>query len=119
MRLMPRCWKFPWGSFAPRLRTRAWLALTVADCHARLGGKPLWTGLRFVVRPGQPPLAVSTIVLIADAQPTGGYPRIACIIEADLYHLTQIRLGDPVHFIPCSLDEAHSPGNSKDAIWNS
>ncbi|QKJ86399.1 Allophanate hydrolase subunit 2 [Paramixta manurensis] len=46
------------------------------------------------------------IVLMADAQTTGGYPRIACVIEADLYHLAQIRLGDPIHFVPCTLEEA-------------
>ena len=46
------------------------------------------------------------IVLMADAQPTGGYPRIACVIEADLYQLAQIRLGEPIHFIRCTLEEA-------------
>lgn len=46
------------------------------------------------------------IVLMADAQTTGGYPRIACIIEADLYQLAQIRLGEPIHFIHCTLEEA-------------
>ena len=46
------------------------------------------------------------IVLMADAQTTGGYPRIGCVIEADLYHLAQIRLGDPIHFVYCTLDEA-------------
>ncbi|MBS0968429.1 MULTISPECIES: 5-oxoprolinase subunit PxpC [Yersiniaceae] len=47
------------------------------------------------------------IVLLADAQTTGGYPRIACVIEADLYHLAQIRLGEPIHFVKCTLEEAH------------
>lgn len=46
------------------------------------------------------------IVLLADAQTTGGYPRIACVIDADLYHLAQIRLGEPVHFVRCTLMEA-------------
>lgn len=46
------------------------------------------------------------IILMADAQTTGGYPRIACVIEADLYQLAQIRLGDTVHFVHCSLDKA-------------
>jgi biotin-dependent carboxylase-like uncharacterized protein len=46
------------------------------------------------------------IVLMADAQTTGGYPRIASIISADLYHLAQIRLGEAIHFIPCTLAEA-------------
>lgn len=46
------------------------------------------------------------IVLMNDAQTTGGYPRIACIIEADMYHLAQIPLGQPIHFVQCSLEEA-------------
>lgn len=46
------------------------------------------------------------VVLMADAHTTGGYPRIACVIEADLYHLAQIRLGEPIHFVHCSLEEA-------------
>ncbi len=46
------------------------------------------------------------IVLMNDAQTTGGYPRIACIIETDMYQLAQIPLGQPIHFVPCSLEEA-------------
>lgn len=56
----------------------------------------------------QVPHAGQPIVLMADAQTTGGYPRIACVIEADLYNLAQIRLGEPVHFVKCSLDEAQT-----------
>lgn len=40
----------------------------------------LLPGVIQVPHGGQP------IVLMADAQTTGGYPRIACVIEADLYH---------------------------------
>lgn len=47
------------------------------------------------------------IVLMSDAQTTGGYPRIACVIEADRYHLAQLRPGEPLHFMQCSLEEAH------------
>ncbi len=61
----------------------------------------LLPGVVQVPHGGQP------IVLLADAQTTGGYPRIACVIEADLYHLAQIRLGEPIHFVQCTLEEAH------------
>lgn len=54
----------------------------------------------------QVPPGGQPIVLMADAQTTGGYPRIACVIEADLYHLAQLRLGEPVHFVHCTLEEA-------------
>ncbi|MFS7194224.1 5-oxoprolinase subunit PxpC [Rahnella inusitata] len=60
----------------------------------------LLPGVVQVPHGGQP------IVLMADAQTTGGYPRIACVIEADLYNLAQIRLGEPVHFVKCTLEEA-------------
>lgn len=54
----------------------------------------------------QVPPSGQPIVLLADAQTTGGYPRIACVIEADLYHLAQLRLGEPLHFVHCTLEEA-------------
>lgn len=60
----------------------------------------LLPGVVQVPHNGQP------IVLMADAQTTGGYPRIACVIEADLYHLAQIRLGEAIHFVPCTLAQA-------------
>lgn len=41
------------GQFCAEITHPGWLALTGADCHARLDGKPLWTGWRFAVRPGQ------------------------------------------------------------------
>jgi biotin-dependent carboxylase-like uncharacterized protein len=56
----------------------------------------------------QVPHGGQPIVLMADAQTTGGYPRIATVIEADLYHLAQMRLGEPVHFVKCSYEEAQS-----------
>ncbi len=54
----------------------------------------------------QVPPGGQPIVLMADAQTTGGYPRIATIIEADLYHLAQLRPGSPLHFVFCTLQEA-------------
>ena len=60
----------------------------------------LLPGVVQVPHNGQP------IVLMNDAQTTGGYPRIACIIEADMYQLAQIPLGQPIHFVQCTLDEA-------------
>lgn len=54
----------------------------------------------------QVPPAGQPIVLLADAQTTGGYPRIACVIDADLDHLAQLRPGQTIHFIPCTQDEA-------------
>lgn len=60
------------------------------------------------VLPGvvQVPPSGQPIALLADAQTTGGYPRIAVVIRADLWKLAQCRLGEPLRFLPCTPDEA-------------
>lgn len=47
------------------------------------------------------------IVLMRDHQPTGGYPRIATIISADLDRFAQLRPGSPVAFTSVSVEHAH------------
>lgn len=49
----------------------------------------------------------SPIVLLADRQTTGGYPKIATIISADLDFLAHVWAGERVTFRSVSLDEAH------------
>lgn len=46
------------------------------------------------------------IILMADAQTTGGYPRIANVITADLPKMAQLRPGDTLQFSLVSLSEA-------------
>lgn len=46
------------------------------------------------------------IVLMRDAQTTGGYPKIATVISADLDRLAQIPLGQQVRFQRVSLSDA-------------
>ena len=60
------------------------------------------------VLPGviQVPPSGQPIVLLADAQTTGGYPKIGVVIRADLWKLAQLRLGAPLRFARCSRDEA-------------
>ena len=48
------------------------------------------------------------IVLLRDHQPTGGYPRIATVISADLDRFVQMRPGSAVRFEPVTLDKAHA-----------
>ncbi|MGH8473345.1 MAG: allophanate hydrolase, partial [Gammaproteobacteria bacterium] len=48
------------------------------------------------------------IVLLADAQTSGGYPRIATVIEADLWKLAQVRLGATLRLVPCTLAAARA-----------
>jgi len=46
------------------------------------------------------------IILMADAQTSGGYPRIANIIHADLSKVAQLVPGNKISFKLCTLEEA-------------
>jgi allophanate hydrolase len=46
------------------------------------------------------------IVLQRDHQPTGGYPRIATVIGADLDRFAQLRPGSEVSFAPVTVARA-------------
>lgn len=60
------------------------------------------------VAPGtvQLPPDGSPIVLLADAQTVGGYPRLGHVIAADLPRLAQLRPGDALRFEPCDTGTA-------------
>ena len=47
------------------------------------------------------------IVLMRDHQPTGGYPRIATIVSADLDRFAQMRPGSAIAFRSVSVEHAH------------
>ncbi|WP_053218514.1 5-oxoprolinase subunit C family protein [Virgibacillus senegalensis] len=46
------------------------------------------------------------IILMAESQPTGGYPKIGQVIQTDLPALSQVRPGQPIFFQKTSLEEA-------------
>lgn len=54
----------------------------------------------------QLPPGGSPIVLMADRQTTGGYPRIGEVASVDLPLVAQLKPGDRLRFRPVSLDEA-------------
>jgi len=60
------------------------------------------------VLPGviQVPPGGQPIVLMADAQTTGGYPKIGVVIAADLAKLAQLRLNRTLQFIECDVATA-------------
>ncbi|MBB5020360.1 biotin-dependent carboxylase-like uncharacterized protein [Chitinivorax tropicus] len=64
--------------------------------------------LSHAVLPGvvQVPPNGQPIVLLADAQTTGGFPRIASVIEADLWKIAQARPGQRLHFVETTLETA-------------
>ena len=54
----------------------------------------------------QVPSDGNPIVLMADRQTTGGYTKIGTIITADLPRLSQLPVGDGIHFDIVSIEEA-------------
>lgn len=54
----------------------------------------------------QVPASGQPILLMADRQTTGGYPKIATVITADLPLAGQLAPGDWIEFQDCSRDEA-------------
>lgn len=68
------------------------------------------------------------IVLLADHQPTGGYPVLACVIRADLGRLAQRVPGEEVTFTPTTLPQAREAlrlrytalqsMENDDAVWS-
>lgn len=56
----------------------------------------------------QLPPGGSPIVLMADRQTTGGYPRIGEVATVDLPLLAQLKPGDHVRFAPISLEETQA-----------
>jgi antagonist of KipI len=61
-------------------------------------GIPL--GAMQVPQDGQP------IILFVDQQTTGGYPKIANVIMADMHHVGQFRPHEQVHFQEVSIPQA-------------
>lgn len=56
----------------------------------------------------QVPPSGTPIVLMSDAQATGGYPRVGCVIAADQWRLAQVAPGMSIHFEPCTRAHALS-----------
>jgi len=54
----------------------------------------------------QVPASGQPILLMADRQTTGGYPKIATLIAADVPLAGQLDAGDWIAFAPCTRDEA-------------
>jgi allophanate hydrolase subunit 2 len=55
-------------------------------------------------------------VLLADHQTTGGYPKIATIISADLDQFAQLRAGDSVRFVPVEPSDAIAAARARAEI---
>jgi antagonist of KipI len=61
----------------------------------------------------QVPASGQPIVLMADRQTTGGYPKIATVISADVPLAGQLAPGDWVEFKACTRDEARDAARAR------
>jgi biotin-dependent carboxylase-like uncharacterized protein len=107
-------WRVPWhlDPQSNRMGYRLQGHKLIRATDRELVSHGLLPGVVQVPPNGQP------IVLMNDAQTTGGYPRIACIIEADMYHLAQIPLGQPIHFVPVRWKRRWRRARISSVIWN-
>ncbi|MDR4890297.1 biotin-dependent carboxyltransferase family protein [Fredinandcohnia sp. QZ13] len=55
----------------------------------------------------QVPSSGEPIILLADRQTTGGYPRIATVISVDIYKIAQLAPGGKIRFEHCRIETAH------------
>lgn len=81
----------------------------------RIGGgelisSPVAPGTVQIPPDGQP------IVLMADAQTIGGYPKAAHVISADLPLVAQLRPGDRLRFVETSMAEAQRAMKARDHV---
>ena len=110
------------GPALPRLNRASWRALfatafSLAPDSDRMGlrlsGAPLvMAGAAEPLSAGvtmgtvQLPPDGAPIILMADRQTTGGYPRLGEVATVDLPVLAQLRPGDTIHFVQVSVDDA-------------
>ncbi|MBF6989134.1 MULTISPECIES: biotin-dependent carboxyltransferase family protein [unclassified Cupriavidus] len=62
----------------------------------------------------QVPPSGQPVVQLADANVSGGYPKIATVISADLWRLAQARIGEHISFVQVDVEEALSASRAID-----
>lgn len=97
--LFARSWQVSSRSDRQGLRLEG-TALMLADSLERIS-EPVTPGTVQLPPDGKP------IVLLADAQTHGGYPRIGHVIAADLPRLAQLRPGETLHFAAVTSAQAY------------
>ena len=58
------------------------------------------------------------IILLADCQTVGGYPKIATVISADLPRLAQLRPGQTLRFCAVDAEQARAALRERETAWN-
>ncbi|MEY9723068.1 allophanate hydrolase subunit 2 [Sinorhizobium fredii] len=102
------------GAEAERFWTQTWKISSQSDRTGyRLSGEPIRLASPVELRshgvvPGvvQMPPSGEPIVQMSDANTAGGYPKIAGVIDVDLWRLGQARIGSRIRFVRSSVAEA-------------
>lgn len=104
------------GSDADRFWRQPWRISSQSDRTGyRLSGEPIKPEVPVEMRshgvvPGvvQVPPAGEPIIQMSDANTAGGYPKIAGVIEGDLWRLGQARIGTKIQFVRSTHAEARA-----------
>lgn len=104
------------GTEAERFWSQGWKISSQSDRTGyRLSGEPIRLAVPVEMRshgvvPGvvQMPPAGEPIIQMSDANTAGGYPKIAGVVEIDLWRLGQARIGSRIRFVRSSAREALS-----------
>lgn len=102
------------GADAKRFWSQPWKISARSDRTGyRLSGEPIHPAVPVEMRshgvvPGvvQVPPAGEPIVQMSDANTAGGYPKIAGVMETDLWRLGQARIGSSLRFVPATHADA-------------
>jgi biotin-dependent carboxylase-like uncharacterized protein len=97
------------GSFAVSTRLDR-MGVRLIDDTGVFAGAPILSLVSDAIVPGDVQILGdgTPIVLMRDHQPTGGYPRIATVITADLDRFAQLRPGTRLAFAPVTLHKARA-----------
>jgi antagonist of KipI len=108
----PQLDAFPNGALARLLETAFRISSSTDRMGMRLEGRGFRVDAQQIVTTPvvagaiQVTSAQEVIVLMPECQPTGGYPVIACVIDAAIPMLAQARPGDTIHFKKATLGDA-------------
>ena len=82
----------------------------VRSTRVEMNSEPVSAGAIQIPPDGQP------IVLMADCQTIGGYPKLGHVVSVDLPVVAQLRAGETLRFRECSLEHAQSLLMSREAV---
>jgi len=116
-----------YGCFTPAAQEAFWSQEWKITAQSdRYGYRLAGTALEFAepvemlshgIVPGviQVPSGGQPIIQMSDAQPSGGYPKIGTVIDADLWRLGQAPIGSRIRFVRITWDEAVAAGDELQA----